>query len=91
MKTYLRAEFPDHEIADKYDSDRVAQTFRLTEENNQRILLITIAREFIDDHDAAGISSFLQSIRISDYFKPEDVYRVIVTNSGINVSKAGTD
>lgn len=88
VKNNLKAEFPEYKLADKYDSERFAQTFRLTKENNQRILLITIAREFLDDHDAAGISSILQSTRISDHFKPEGVSRVIVTNLGINVERA---
>ena len=83
VRVSLKAEFPEYEMADQYDSDRYAQTFRLTKANDQRIFLVTVAREFLDDHEAAEISNILQRTPISGSFRSKHVSRVIISNSGI--------
>ena len=53
IREYLRSEFETENIDDKHDFDREAQTFRI---DADRLYLITVAREFIDDNDSAEIT-----------------------------------
>lgn len=85
VRNYLKSEFPGYTIDDHYDFDRFAQTFRLT--LGDKIHLVTVSREFIDDHSVSEISILLQGYNLSQYFKDEKVVRVIVTNSGVKLEQ----
>jgi hypothetical protein len=81
IRNYLRTEFPGFDLEDRYDSDRIAQTFRLDE--GQKIHLVTVSREFIDDHTPSEISMILQGSHLKQFFYGEKVTRVLVTSKGI--------
>lgn len=85
VRNYLRGEFPSYAIHDQFDHDRYAQTFRLTQEN--KIHLVTVSREFLDDHSTSEILKSLERCHISQYFQKESVARVVVTNSGVKLEK----
>ena len=81
IRKYLIQEFKECELDDRYDFDRIAQTFRLA--SGKVIYLVTVSREFIDDHSAKQISSILSSSNLSTYFQNKNVSRLILTTSGI--------
>ena len=83
VRNYLSAEFPDYTIDDLHDFDRIAQTFRLT--TKDKIHLVTISREFLDDHSPFEITEILERSSFSKYFQLGDIARIIVTNTGILV------
>lgn len=82
VRNYLKSEFPGYTIEDRYDFDRIAQTFRIY---NGRTLLVTVSRAFIDDHSVSEIKNILERSHLSNYFQQEGVGRVIVANSGIKL------
>ena len=81
IRKYLTQEFKEYELDDRYDFDRMAQTFRLV--SGKVIYLVTVSREFIDDHSANQLSSILSSSNLSTYFQSKDVSRLIITTSGL--------
>jgi hypothetical protein len=81
VRNYLKSEFPDYAVDDQYDFDRVAWTFRLTLKD--KIHLVTVAREFIDDHTPSEISNILQKHPLSQHFRQAKVARIVIRNSGI--------
>jgi hypothetical protein len=81
IRKYLTQEFKGYELADTYDFDRMAQTFRLV--CGKVINLVTVSEEFIEDHSAKQISSILSSSNLSTYFQSKNVSRLIVTTSGL--------
>jgi hypothetical protein len=81
IRGYLRVEFPDRDLADRYELDRLTQTFRL--DDGKRICLVTIAREFIDDHKPDEISRLLNGLQLNNYFNVAKVSRVIIKNKGV--------
>ena len=85
IRNYLKEEFSEHEIADKYDFDREAQTFRLS--TKHKIHLVTVSREFLDDHSASEISNILSRSHLNQYFQKENVVRIVVKNSEIRTEK----
>ncbi len=80
VRSYLLSEFPNYSIDDRYDFDRIAQIFRVY---NDKIHLLTVSREFIDDHSASEISNILRQRNLGKYFQQKKGARIIVTNSGI--------
>ena len=91
IRTYLRTEFPDFELDDRYDFDRIAWTFRLNA--GQKTHLVTVLRKFIDDHTFSGAPMIFQDSHLKQYFNNEKVTRVLVTTKGIgteNSSMSGT-
>jgi len=85
VRNYLRNEFPGYDLHDRYDFDRVAHTFRLTSEN--KVHLVTVSREFLDDHNASEISSSLEKSQLGNCFQGENILRAIVTNHGIKLEE----
>jgi hypothetical protein len=86
IRDYLRTEFPDFELDDRYDFDRIAQTFRLNA--GQKTHLVTVSRKFIDDQTPARLSMILQESHLKQYFNNEKVARVLVTAEGIGTENS---
>ena len=85
IKNYLISEFPGYTVDGRYNSDRVAQTFRLAFKDKTHF--VDILRIFIDDSSASEISNILERSNLSKYSRREDISRIIVTNSGIKLEK----
>jgi hypothetical protein len=81
IRNYLSTEFPNYAINDRHDFDRIAQTFRLTTEDE--IHLVTFSRKFLDDNSPSQLADILERSSLSKYFQQEGIARVLVTNSGI--------
>ena len=81
IRNYLSTEFPNYTIDDRHDFGSVAQTFRLTTEDE--IHLVTFSRGFLDDNSPSKIADILEVSSLSKYFQQEGIARVVVTNSGI--------
>lgn len=80
IREYLGGEFNSNNITDREDFDREAQTFRIDESN--RIYLVTVTREFIDDNDAESISSILKRFPLKNRFDDPNVNRIVFAGPG---------
>ena len=85
IRNYLISEFPGYTVNDRYNSDRVVQTFRLAFKDKTH--LVDVLRTFIDDSSVSEISNVLERSHLSKYSRREDISRIIVTNSGIKLEK----
>ncbi len=81
IRDYLRTEFAGFDLADQYDFDRIAQTFRLVKD--QKIHLVTVRRNFIDDHTPSELSTILDRSHLKHYFSDEKISRIVVTQKGV--------
>ncbi len=81
IANYLKAEFPGCDLDDRYEFERIAQTFRL--DDGKKTYLVTVSRAFIDDHTPSKISKILESFQVRKYFNGDKISRVIITNKGI--------
>ena len=86
IRNYLRIEFADFDLADQYDFDRIAQTFRLVKD--QKIHLITVSKNFIDDHATSELSTHLAISNLKQYFDDKKVSRIVLTKQGIQTEKS---
>jgi hypothetical protein len=78
--SYLQGEFPEQTVHDSYDTERCAHSFRI--DNDSVLYLVTVSREFLDDHGAAEIPSLLRQYALADMLKKAGRSRVLVTNTG---------
>lgn len=81
IRDYLNTEFVGYDLAARYDFDRIAQTFRLVKD--LEIHLVTISRNFIENHTTSEISKLLARSNLKQYFSDEKVSRIVVTQKGI--------
>lgn len=81
VRRYLSDHFRDHEITDANDFDRHAHSFRITTAN--KVYLLTVADEFLDDTPAASIASALARRNVADELRSGSAARVIVTSTGL--------
>ncbi len=81
IRRCLKTQFSEHDLADQYDFDRVAQTFRIS--NEKEIYLVTVSKEFIDDHSTSEIEEMINNSHLYQFFKSGDIGRVIITSKGI--------
>jgi len=81
VRQYLNEHFEDCEIADRYDFDRMAQTFRLNCEKHW--YLVTVSEEFLDDTPETQISSKLNSFLLAEIMSRNPGVRVVVTNKSL--------
>lgn len=72
---HLEDEFPNCEVADKYDSDYRAQLFRI--DDGENISLLRIQKSFFEDHNVSQITMWLNNTSIAKQLAPET--KVIVT------------
>lgn len=86
IRDFLKAEFQSDEVTDTYDSDRFAQTFTL--QSGGRTCLVSVRRQFIDNHSEKEIPAILKRLKIKDAFLDEDVKRVTLSGSGLECEKA---
>ncbi len=84
--SFLIAEFPDSSLGHSYDFDRIAETFVITLERENR--LITIQRSFFDDHSVELIGSALKAHGIVGLIASMKYHRVIVTSQGLEYESA---
>ena len=85
VRDFLKSQFPDYELADKYDFSRMAQTFRLT--TVERFYLITVLRKFLDDHNASEIKKILERSKLDEYLNRYKKIHLIITSSGVKTEK----
>lgn len=83
VRSYLQGEFLKKTIHDSYDTERCAHSFRI--DDDSVLYLVTVAREFLDDHSAAEIASLLNQYGLADVLKKAGRSRVLVTNTGLRI------
>lgn len=83
VRSYLQGEFPKQTIHDSYDTKRSAHSFRLDDDTVSH--LVTVSREFLDDHRTAEIPSLLSQYGLADMLKGAGRSRVLVTNTGLRI------
>ncbi|MBI5524434.1 MAG: hypothetical protein HY910_17555 [Desulfarculus sp.] len=81
IRECLRNDFPEYNLADKNDFDRIAWTFRLT--TNEKIYLITIGRDYMDDRSASEIKEHLTSFGLRELFNDNKIKRVTLKTNRI--------
>jgi hypothetical protein len=86
VMNYLDESFPDNSFGHGYDFDRIAETFIISLEKHNR--LVTISREFFDDHPVDQIVPVLKTHNIAAILKSMKYHRIVVTNAGINYEEA---
>ena len=79
----LKVEFPDYNINERYDVERIAQTFRL--EGNGKIILIIVRRTFINDDSVSQISDYLRAFNLAQYTPGDQTSLVIGDRGSIDI------
>jgi hypothetical protein len=79
FKKYLQEEFPEWEIADADDFERISRKFRATKEST--IHVVYVQRGFWDDY--ADTKKALQGMELSKFMKENEGKRVLVRTEGL--------
>ncbi len=83
---FLIAEFPDNSPLHHYDSGRIAETFVIVFEKENR--LITIHKSFFDDNTVELIGPTLSAHGIVGLIASMKYHRVIVSSEGLQYESA---
>ena len=81
IRDFLKDAFEASEVSDTYDDKRFAQTFTVSDENKK--YLVTLTRNFIDNHKADELPYDLKKTNIRDYFNDKNIKRVTIDTSGV--------
>jgi hypothetical protein len=76
IREYLKTEFNTSDITDEYVSNIESQKFRIVDPN--RIYILIIAGEFIEDYDAKAISRILKRYILKSLFEADEKIRTLL-------------
>lgn len=82
VRNYLRLAFPQWELADQWDGQHEAHSFRLTRHRDP-VHLLKVSREFLDDHQPAEIAAIIEQRRVANALRHSAQHRVLLTNAGL--------
>jgi len=83
IRNYLQNKFPGAHHKDKDDFDREGHLFRIT--TPESVMLTSISRELIDDHEAETIISKLEKIDLPNLLINNSKSTVVVKSSGVDL------
>ena len=83
IRQYLAQAFPDWELADQWDGNREAHTFRL-EKHREPIHLLKVSRELLDDNQPAEIAAIIAGRGVADALRQFPTHRLLLTTRGLS-------
>jgi hypothetical protein len=82
VRRYLSVEFPDLEVRDHYDSERIAQCFEVGQ--GRRSSVAIISRQFFEDHEESQIPAMLKAFLLVEHLRECDL-PILVGNEGLSL------
>jgi len=82
---YLKDEFPECSIEDKYSFDRFAQTFKV--KHRESFYLVVISGEFFINFDVSSIYAKLNQFCLAKHLQENVNSLIIVTDKGLKVEQ----
>lgn len=80
VSSYLGRHFPGCLVSDGDDLNRHAHRFRIHDKVTAHLL--TVAKEFFEDHSASQISAALELANVAEVLRNAGVAHVLLTNHG---------
>lgn len=85
VREYLKDEFPDKTIDEKYDFDLSAQTFKIR--NGRDSLLLKVGENFLSDNNEEQIKTVLHNQAIANLLRENKELGIFVGNNGPSIFK----
>jgi len=83
VRQYLAQAFAGWELADQWDGQREAHSFRLTRHQSP-VHLLKVSRELLEDNQPAEITLILQHHGVAQALAQTPQHRVLLTNQGLS-------
>jgi hypothetical protein len=85
LREYLAREFPEAQISDHYDFDRMSHGFRVDLPN--ATYLVRVSKEWMDDSLPEEAGDFLDANRVAARLRENPGRILVVTTSGCHLEK----
>ena len=82
VRAYLRQAFPDWELADQWDGDLEAHSFRLYR-HREPVHLLKVSRNVLDDNRPEELSAMLGNRNTAQALRQAQAHRLILTSNGL--------
>ncbi|MBA2253149.1 MAG: hypothetical protein H0W13_10700 [Nitrospirales bacterium] len=83
VREYFHEHFPDAEIRDSYDHDRMAQVFRIGMDGEDGFSDAVLLTQFLDEYPASKFGKVLTGWRVAEHVQSAKGAEVIVSSWGV--------
>ena len=83
VREYFHEHFPDAEIRDSYDHDRLAQIFRIEMDGEDGFSDAVLLTQFLDEYPASKFGKVLMGWRVAEHVQSAKGAEVIVSSWGV--------
>ena len=83
VREYFHQQFPDAEIRDSYDHDRLAQVFQIEMDGKGGFNDAVLLTQFLDEYPASKIPKVLLGWRVAEHVQSAQGMDVIVSSWGV--------
>ena len=89
VREYFHEQFPEAEIRDSYDTDRLAQVFRIQTNGKPGFRDAVLLTQFLDEYPASKIAKVLLGWRVAEHVQSAKGLDVIVSSWGVEEQERG--
>jgi len=82
IRSYLRAAFPDWELAERWDGDHEAHAFRLTK-CHEPVHLLRVSRNVLDDNEPDQLAALVAQRGVAQALRNTDGHHILLTTHGL--------
>jgi len=83
VREYFHEHFPNAEIRDSYDTDRLAQVFRIEKDGVGNFGGAVLLTQFLDEYPASKVGKVLMGWRVAEHVQSAKGAEVIVSSWGV--------
>jgi hypothetical protein len=83
VREYFHEHFPEAEIRDSYDADRLAQVFRIERDGAGGFSDAVLLTQFLDEYPASKFGKVLAGWRVAEHLQSAKGTEVIVSSWGV--------
>ena len=84
VREYFHQQFPEAEIRDSYDHDRMAQVFQIEMDGKGGLSDAVLLTQFLDEYPASKIGKVLIGWRVAEHVQSAKGVDVIVSSWGVD-------
>ena len=89
VRGYFHEQFPEAEIRDSYDTDRLAQVFQIRMDGKDALSDAVLLTQFLDEYPASKIAKVLLGWRVAEHVQSAKGLDVIVSSWGVEEQERG--
>ena len=89
VREYFHNQFPEAEIRDSYDPERLAQVFQIQMDGKAGFSDVVLLTQFLDEYPASKMAKVLLGWRVAEHVQSAQGVDVIVSSWGVEEQEKG--